>query len=296
MHLLYIYGINELISLYTLILFNRGGWPSGYHAVYGDIMEITISGLKITYQQSGAGDDLLLLHGWGASSAVMAPMQQRFAASARVTNVDLPGFGASERPQHAWSVYDYADFVEELIQALGLRSPVILGHSFGGRLAIILGSRGVGSRLILTDAAGILPRRGAAYYLRVYSYKAVKQLLRLPGIRRYRERVLDLWRKSNPSSDYNQAQGVMREIFVKCVNEDLQPLLQQIKQPVLLIWGADDTATPLSDGRLMEQLIPDAGLVVFEHCGHYSFLDDPPRFYAVVEYFLTHPVADASDN
>ena len=259
-------------------------------------MEKIISGLKINYQVSGSGPDLLLLHGWGASSSVMLPMQERFSALARVTNLDLPGFGQSETPQHGWSVYDYADFVAEAIAVLGLTDPVILGHSFGGRLAIILGSRGVGSRLILVDAAGILPHRGAGYYVRVYSYKAAKKVMNLPGLNKYADRVLDLWRKSNPSSDYANAQGVMRESFVKVVNENLQPLLTEIKMPALLIWGANDTATPLHDGQLMERLIPDAGLVVFENCGHFSFLDDPLRFYAVVEYFLTHPSAAAPDN
>ena len=257
-------------------------------------MEKIISGLKINYQLSGEGPDLLLLHGWGTSSAVMAPMQERFSAIARVTNLDLPGFGHSEAPHSGWSVYDYADFVEAAISALGLQNPVILGHSFGGRLAIILGSRGVGSRLILVDAAGILPQRGAGYYLRVYSYKAAKKIMSLPGLNKCADRVLDLWRKNNPSSDYANAQGVMREIFVKAVNEDLQPLLDGIKMPALLIWGAEDTATPLRDGQLMEKLIPDAGLVVFENCGHYSFLDDPHRFYAVVEYFFTHPARSSS--
>ena len=99
---------------------------------------------------------------------------------------------------------------------------------------------------------------------------------------------MELWRKNNPSSDYNAAQGVMRQIFVKVVNEDLKPLLPQIKSPTLLVWGENDTATPLSDGRLMEKLIPDAGLVVFEGCSHYSFLDEPGRYYAVVDYFLQH--------
>ena len=241
----------------------------------------------------GEGPDLLLLHGWGANLAVMSPMQQKFATFNRVTNIDLPGFGNSEAPHSGWSVYDYADFVAELIADLGLDNPVILGHSFGGRLGIILGSRNIGSRLILVDAAGILPHRGAGYYMRVYSYKVAKKIMQLPGLKQHADKVLDIWRKNNPSSDYAQAQGVMREIFVKSVNEDLQPLLPKIQAPTLLIWGSEDTATPLRDGQLMEKLIPDAGLVVFEGSGHYSFLDEPGRFYTVVEYFLTHPAGKA---
>lgn len=251
-------------------------------------MKTTIDGLTINYEISGSGEELLLLHGWGASIEVMRPMADHFSSYRRVTAVDLPGFGGSQAPDTAWSVYDYADFVAKLIGLLGLNDPVILGHSFGGRLAIILGSRGIGSRLVLTDAAGILPKRGFGYYARVYSYKAAKKIFSLPLLKNHREQALELWRKNNPSSDYNAAQGVMRQIFVKVVNEDLKPLLPQIKSPTLLVWGENDTATPLSDGRLMEKLIPDAGLVVFEGCSHYSFLDEPGRYYAVVDYFLQH--------
>ena len=81
----------------------------------------------------------------------------------------------------------------------------------------------------------------------------------------------------------------MRQIFVNVVNQDLQPLLKAISQPTLLLWGERDTATPLSDGQLMEKTIPDAGLVVFEGAGHYPFLEQPGRFYAVVDYFIQHP-------
>ena len=251
-------------------------------------MEKIIDGLKINYEMAGEGEDLLLLHGWGADIRVMHPMFEHFSAYRRVISLDLPGFGRSQPPETPWSVYDYADFVERFIAELGLKDPVLLGHSFGGRLAIILGSRGIGSRLVLTDAAGILPRRGADYYARVYSYKAAKKVMSLPGLNKHKEKALEHWRKNNPSSDYSAAQGVMRQIFVKVVNEDLQPLLPRIKASALLVWGENDTATPLSDGQLMEKLIPDAGLVVFEGCGHYSFLDEPQRYYAVVDYFLQH--------
>lgn len=78
----------------------------------------------------------------------------------------------------------------------------------------------------------------------------------------------------------------MRQIMSRVVNEDLCHLMPKIACPTLLIWGALDTATPVSDARKMERLIPDAGLVVFEGVGHYSFLDNPYQFAAVVNSFL----------
>jgi pimeloyl-ACP methyl ester carboxylesterase len=78
----------------------------------------------------------------------------------------------------------------------------------------------------------------------------------------------------------------MRAILSKVVNEDLKHVMPNIKAPTLLIWGENDTATPLSDAKTMEKLIPDAGLVSFAGCGHYSFLDNPVQFAAVLTSFL----------
>ncbi|MDO4732145.1 MAG: alpha/beta hydrolase [Bacillota bacterium] len=256
-------------------------------------MRIKIDDLNVNYTVSGPEDQespatVLLLHGWGVDSSAMEPLRSHLAQSCCAVSLDLPGFGGTAAPPEAWSVFEYADFVERFIQKLKLENVILLGHSFGGRLSIILGSRGVGEKIILTDAAGILPKRSCKYYLRVYSYKAVKWLFSLKPLLPYKERALKHWLRSNPSSDYAQAQGVMRQIFVKVVNQDLQPLLQEIKASTLLLWGEKDTATPLSDGKLMEKLIPDAGLVVFEGAGHYPFLEQPGRFYSVVDYFITH--------
>lgn len=78
----------------------------------------------------------------------------------------------------------------------------------------------------------------------------------------------------------------MRAILSRCVNEDLRHVMPRIKAPVLLVWGENDTATPMRDARIMERLIPDAGLVSFPGCGHYSFLDNPAQFTAVLRSFL----------
>ena len=78
----------------------------------------------------------------------------------------------------------------------------------------------------------------------------------------------------------------MRGTLVRIVNEDLRSLLPHLDLPVLLIWGDQDTETPIADGRLMERLIPDAGLVVFEGAGHYAYLEQAARFCRIVDVFL----------
>ncbi|MDE5827850.1 MAG: alpha/beta hydrolase, partial [Duncaniella sp.] len=100
------------------------------------------------------------------------------------------------------------------------------------------------------------------------------------------ERMLDAKRAKAGSSDYASASPMMRRILSKVVNEDLTDRLDKIKAPTLLVWGENDTATPLKDAKKMEGLIPDAGLVSFPGCGHYSFLDNPGQFAAVLRSFL----------
>ena len=100
------------------------------------------------------------------------------------------------------------------------------------------------------------------------------------------QKRIEAARAKKGSSDYNNATPMMRAILSKVVNEDLKYCMPQIKAPTLLIWGENDTATPLRDAQTMEKLIPDAGLVSFPGCGHYSFLDNPIQFAAVLRSFL----------
>jgi pimeloyl-ACP methyl ester carboxylesterase len=138
-------------------------------------------------------------------------------------------------------------------------------------------------KLILVNSAGIRPRRKARYYRRVALAKVGKALGRFAGLpgRRLQARIV----RSTASPDYLSA-GELRSTFVRVVNEDLAPLLPKIAVPTLLLWGGRDEETPLSQGRLMEKLIPDAGLVVFERAGHYSYIDEPDAFGRVARNFV----------
>ncbi|MCL2817682.1 MAG: alpha/beta hydrolase [Clostridiales bacterium] len=248
--------------------------------------EILIDGQKVHYQCEGRGKPLLLLHGWGASCLSFAALMPHLARHFTVYALDFPGFGQSPPPQSVWGVGDYAYLTEKFLKQLAIDKPLIMGHSFGGRVSILLGARGLPAKLILVDSAGLRPRRSLKYYLRVYSYKAAKSLFSLPLLRNHKERALAFWLRSNPSSDYKQAQGVMRQVFVKVVNEDLRRHLPKIKAPTLLLWGELDTAVPLSDARLMERLIPGSGLAVLPGAGHFCFLDKPREFLLIVDSFL----------
>lgn len=251
-------------------------------------LDIKVNNQKIHYRETGPseGVPILLMHGWGCSSKTLLSIENTLNHKMHVYNIDLPGFGESEEPKEVWGVEDYTQAIEGFVKELNIGNPILLGHSFGGRISILYGSRNQTKKIILTDAAGVKPRRSIKYYIKVYSYKTVKHLLPLIFGKEKGCELLDKYRGKSGSSDYNQASPKMRAILSKCVNEDLKHVMPQISAPTLLIWGENDTATPLSDAKTMEKLIPDAGLVSFAGCGHYSFLDNPLGYKAVLVEFL----------
>lgn len=249
---------------------------------------VDIDGQLVRYEVTGPSDaePMLVMHGWGCSLETVRSIAATASKTHKVVNIDFPGFGQSPEPPAVWGVEEYTQLVEKLIDRLGFKRPVLLGHSFGGRVAILLASRNEISKVVLVDAAGVKPRRPAKYYIRVYSFKLAKFAIRLFLPRQKADSAIERMRSKRGSADYNSASPRMKAILSKVVNEDLCAVMPKIKAPTLLIWGEKDTATPLSDARKMERLIGDAGLVVFDGVGHYSFLDNPGQFAATLSYFL----------
>jgi len=255
------------------------------------------TGVTINYEESGnpTGSPILLMHGWGCNHTTLASIEKILASGMRVINVDLPGFGDSPEPPAVWGVEDYTQAMEQFLDCLGIDRPSLLGHSFGGRVCILMGSRRTINKIVLVDAAGVKPRHSLSWYLKVYSYKLAKRLYPLIlGKRKAQERI-DAARRKRSSADYEQASPRMRAILSKCVNEDLCAVMPAISAPTLLVWGTADTATPLADAKKMEKLIPDAGLVAFDGCGHYSFLDNPGGFRAVISSFFKNELTPSAD-
>ena len=245
---------------------------------------LRVSGLKTFVFDEGSGEELLFLHGWGVDHSLYLPMLEYLARNHRVVAPDLPGFGQTEEPTVPYDAGDYARFVLRLCQEMGLKTPALLGHSHGGRTIIKLMSlrQDIISvpRVVLMDASGIRPKRGLTYYAKVYTYKAGKLLTRtVPPLH---QRLL----ARAGSADYRAASPVMRGTLSKLVAEDITPLLPHIKVPALLLWGENDTATPLAHAHIMERLIPDAGLIIFPGGSHYGFLEHWGQCSRVLDSFL----------
>lgn len=250
-------------------------------------MQTVIDGRQIHYERSGQGRPVLLLHGWGANTQVMKPIADYLSSIGReAVSLDFPGFGDSPEPPEPWGVDEYAQLVRRFMEEQEIVGADVLAHSYGGRVAILLSSQdpALFSKLVLVDAAGIRPKRSVGYYVRVYSYKLGKKLQKIPWL----DRLLGLSEKQKNagSEDYRAASGVMRATLVKSVNLDLGPQLKQIKNETLLVWGEDDTATPVYMAQRMEREIPNAGLALIPNAGHFSFLDQYARFCSIIKVVL----------
>ncbi len=246
-----------------------------------EIMGRTVSYIDTDPVNADGRPTVLFLHGWASPAANYRLLTEHLSGYCRVVAPDLPGFGGSDEPPVAWCVDDYADWTVAFVRALGLDEVILMNHSFGGRISIKLLARrplpfGV-SKAVFIDAAGIRPKRTLSYYAKVYSYKAMKRLL--PGLAKRRQ-------GKSGSADYRNATPLMRQTMVRCINEDLTPLLKDDPVSTLLIWGEQDTATPVADGRKMESLIPDAGLVVLPGAGHFSFAQQWGQCRRVLDAFL----------
>ncbi len=256
--------------------------------------ETQVFGKRVRYEcrgtQHGEETVALFLHGWGATGASFGGLLDTVGERFLTVAPDLPGFGGSEEPPEAWSVDGFVSFVIEFLRAWQPKRVLLFGHSFGGRLCIKLAARRELpfriEKIVLFDAAGILPKRSVRYHLKVKTYRLGKKILSLPPVKVCFPHALEKFQKGKGSADYNAASPIMRACLVKAVNEDLEPLLPEIAAPTLLIWGEQDTATPLSDGETMEKAIPDAGLVRLPGAGHFSFLDDRYTCDCAVRSFL----------
>jgi len=196
--------------------------------------------------------------------------------------IDLPGFGASPPPETAWGSAEYAEALTGLFDLLVAR-PILIGHSFGGRVALQFAARYpdrigglvLGGVPLVTNPAPSRTPRG---------FRVVKTLARH---RLVAPQVLERARRRYGSSDYLAAEGVMREVLVRSVNEQYEPLMSKVTTHVELVLGANDTAAPVALERRAVEFFRDVNLTVVEHIGHMIPLEAPQELRMAVERCLT---------
>lgn len=251
-------------------------------------MEAVVCGLRIEYTEKGEGTPVLLLHGWGADYSTFNGIFSALSDRCRLVAVNFPGCGGSETMKSPWRLEDYCDFVLEFMRVIGLERPIMIGHSHGGRVIMKMAAEHMVNppKIVLLDAAGLIPQKSFKQRFRARSFKAIKRLLTLPLINGHTEGLLEKARRHYGSADYNAAPEVLRKTMVSLVNTDLRGIISAITCPTLLIWGENDTATPLSDARIIESLIPDCGLCVIKGTGHFSFCERPYEAAAILRSFI----------
>lgn len=253
-----------------------------------------IDGISVNYAVKGEGEYVFILHGWGANLEVYNSVADVLAEKYTVVSFDFPGFGKTPEPPEIWDVSAYADFTEKFISSFGQSKVILMGHSFGGRVILKLVSKEnlafSVSKILFVDSAGVMPKRSKKQNFRTRIYKAGKFFLSIYPVRKMFPDALENLRKKFSSADYASASEKMRGVLVKTVNEDLTPLMKNVKCTTLLIWGVNDTATPYSDAEIFEREISsggaDVGIAKIENAGHYSFLDQPYVFGKIIRSFL----------
>lgn len=240
---------------------------------------IKIQDLNVYYEKSGRkGKKVVLLHGWGQNTTMMSFIAEALSKHFIVYNIDFPGFGKSDEPTSVWGCEDYTEFLHDFCVKNKIDNPILIAHSFGCRIAVRYAYKYGAYKMVLTGAAGIRDSRHVLWYIKTYSYKLAKKILPKSVVEKYQNKV--------GSEDYNNTSGIMRQTFVKVVNDDIKSLLKDVDSETLLVFGELDEATPLSKGKLMEKLMPNATLVVFENDDHFAYFKQGARFNAVLDAFL----------
>ncbi len=268
----------------------------GKNGVVNGSMQLEICGAKVDVQVGGSGKRAaLLLHGWGCSAKMMQSVFDLLAGGMRVAAIDFPGHGKEGKalpPPQPWGVEEYTEMTAGVIRALDLAPCDIVAHSFGARVAILLDSTypELVGRMILTGAAGIKKPAGGRATARQRLYKGLRGAMNaaekthLFGSLPEKGREALVQKFGSP--DYRALTPEMRRTFNRVIALDLTDRLSHIQAPTLLYWGAQDTETPLWMGQKMQEMIPDAGLVVEEGCGHFAYLEQNAKFLRIARSFL----------
>ena len=247
-----------------------------------------VAGVHAVYTwRSGRGIPIICLHGWADSAQGFTPLLQALQTKRPIYCLNLPGFGGSQAPPHPWGVTDYAHFVSEFMQKMQLNSAVLMGHSNGGAIAVKVAAEqpALVDRLILIASAGIRSTADQRLHRQAFKWlaKTGRVVSRPLGQHMQSRLKRQLYKKAG--SDYLLVPH-MHETFKKVVGEDVRQAAQSCVCPALLIWGDQDTATPLFMAQAYAELMPQSHLEIIEGATHFVHQEAAPQVARVVEGFL----------
>lgn len=233
----------------------------------------------INYKDYGTNKKgvIVLLHGWGQNIQMMDMLGRPFEKNYRIIVLDLPGFGESKEPPAFWSVTDYTTFLRNFLKELNVENPILIGHSFGGRIAINYASRFKTNKVVLLSAP-FRPKKKKTN-IKVKIFKTIKKIKFLSPLTNY---LRNKW----GSTDYKNASEIMRGSLVKIVNEDLTENAKKIEAPVLMIYGTLDKDVPINEAIFLEKVLKDGGLVRYDGLGHYAYLENLNQTINILKNYL----------
>lgn len=250
-------------------------------------MQLKINGKKVFFSSIGSGKQLLILPGWMHDHVVWQHVQTVLSHNFQVTVLDFPGFGESERDPSIKDLNDYAHFLTKVTRELSLKDFTILGHSFGGAVAIktlALSKDLPVNKLILTDSSGIR-RLHPKKIIGLFLAKSGKVAFSLPGLRRFRNPARRFLYNTIKETDYLDS-GPLKQTFVRVVNDNIEGLLDKINNKTLIIWGQNDNVTPMSEAKIINAKIKNSKVTVINNATHFPFLEKPEEFCKIVTDFI----------
>lgn len=247
--------------------------------------------IDVQYKTAGEGPVLLVLHGWGKGSDAYIQVMELLAGQGyQVIVPDLPGFGKTPSPQDVWGVDEYSQFVFQFSQKLSLPKFFLLGHSFGGQVAVKFATDHpeLLQGLILYAAAVIRRESNATTKVIQSIARLGNSILSIPPLSLFKSPMRKLFYKLFGISGAVYSKGVMKKVRETVIRQDLSHLLPNIPHPVLILWGNKDKSTPLTDAHSIKEKIPQASLVVFPGATHLIHQEVPEKFVASITSFLSN--------
>ena len=236
----------------------------------------------VYFEKTGSGNPIILLHGWGANTNIFDSITNMLKTKYTVYAIDLPGFGKSEEPDIPYNLDDYVDLLYQFIIDLDIYNPILLGHSFGGRIAIKFASLYNVSKLILVDSAGLKQKNFIKTKTKILLYKLKKKYYKITkNVIKYNDLLIN-----SGSTDYKEASVIMKKILVNVTNEYLDKYLKDITCDTLIIWGKKDDVTPYYNAIKLKKKIKNAGLVTLEGVGHFPFIESKKTFNKILKSYL----------
>jgi pimeloyl-ACP methyl ester carboxylesterase len=237
---------------------------------------------RLSGARHGEGDPwVLALPGWMRTNADFDAVLGRPGDTVDSIVLDLPGFGATPPPPIPWGSAEYARAVAPVLSGM-TRFPVVIGHSFGGRVAVHLAAaypERVGA-LVLTGVPlfRVAGSRGKA----PPGFRVARRLNKMNLLPKG---LFEGIRHRYGSEDYRQAEGVMRGVFERVLAEKYVPLLKAIRCPVELVWGDRDTVAPLGAAEMIRAELRHVNLTVLKGVGHMTPLDAPAELRSALERY-----------